>query len=227
MALISLGSGITSIRGKIGGTVYQGSASGTIAKNRGFRPRKVSMQSAKAKAILSTLAQYWLTMSVSDRGTWNSYAIFKPTLQNNGTGRFLNGQQIFLFYAYAYFLQFDTVPSAPTFTTANFSSTGFVIQNDSGILNFIVSYNIDETTDFIKFKISNSIPPGRNYPIGGLKYIYTLFANTSIYDFSTAYLDLFGRLPAVGEYVFLEAQLFKSVTANWSNITRLKVQVIA
>jgi hypothetical protein len=225
MALITLGSGITGIRGKIGGTVYQGSASGTISKNRGYRAKSQSLQSARAQTILGQCAQYWLTMSDTDRAAWNAYAIFKPTLQKNGTGRFINGQQIFLYYAYRYFLQFASVPSIPTFTTSNFAFSAFNIFNTAGVLEVFADFSIDESAVFCILKLSNSIPVGRNYATGGVKYIFTLFNNSVSTDITQKYTDVFGRVPQVGEYLILEAQLFSATNANWTNVYKAKVIV--
>lgn len=225
MALITLGSGITGIRGKIGGTVYQGSASGTISKNRGYRAKSSSIISAKAQTILGQVSQYWLTMSDTDRATWNAYATFKPTLQKNGTGRFLNGQQIFLFYAYKYYLQFASVPSAPTFVTGSIAYSSFDIFNTAGVLEIFAGFQIDESAVFCILKLSNSIPVGRNYATGGVKYIFTNFGNSDSTEITQKYLDTYGRLPQVGEYLILEAQLFSATNANWVNNWKAKVIV--
>jgi hypothetical protein len=225
MALISLGSGITSIRGKIGGTVYQGSASGTISKNRGYKTKNSSVQAARAMTTLNQLSQYWLTLSTIDRAAWNAYAIYKPTLQKNGTGRFLNGQQLFMYYSFRYFLQFQSIPSAPTFVTNSFPYSTFDIFNTYGALDIFAGFNIDETVSFLNLKISNSIPEGRNYATGGLKYIYTLFNNNTSTDITTKYNDVFGRVPQVGEYLIIEAQLYSATNANWTNVYKAKVIV--
>lgn len=225
MALITLGSGITGIRGKIGGTVYQGSASGTISKNRGYRPNKSSYQSDKAKTSISVLNQKWSSLSTAEKQLWANFAIFKPTQQHNGTGRFLNGQQCFLLYNYALYTYDGTIVTSPTFDTAHVLNYSFTIVNDGSQLYVRASSSIDEAETLVVFKISCITKNGVKSAKAGVKYIRLFFNGSYEVDITDAYNLLYGQPATIGSYVECEFQIFKVDSVNWLNKYRQIYQV--
>ena len=221
MALITLGNGISNIRGKIGGTVYQHSQAGTISKNRGSRTNKSSYQSDKAKITVAYLNQVWSNMSATDRNQWINFALYKPTPQKNNPSRFLNGQQIFILSNYAQFLQFLTISTTPIFSTTPALSTFITLENIAGALLVNSTFAIDETTDYLILKVSNRMKPTRQRAVGGVKYINTVFANTTSCDITSDYTDLYGAIPSTGEFVEIQYQLFSNVATNWTGRSQL------
>lgn len=226
MARVKLGSGITSINGSIGGTTYQNSASGTIAKNKGRRTNKSSYQSDKNKSVLSYIQQYWSNMNAADRQQWQDYAVFKPVSQKNNAGRFLNGQQIFALYNYAYFTQFESIINVPVFDTEALTLLTFWIASDGTNVYLKSPTNIDETQYFVIFKISAPTKQSRKRSVGGVKSIYVEFAVSDTVDITAAYTSLFGLVPQVGQYVECEFQIFSATTINWTNRGKIVTEVV-
>ncbi len=58
-----------------------------------------------------------------------------------------------------------------------------------------------------------------------MKQIRLTFGNTASVDITTDYQDIYGVIPATGDYVVIEWQVFSNQATNWSLRGSTKVQV--
>lgn len=225
MATIIFGNGISAMRGKIGGTIYSTGLSGAIAKNKPIILKKRSTISYGARWAVTALQAHWANMSIADKLTWSNFALFKPTQQKRNIGKFLNGQQIFLYYAVPYLNQFGTIINNPTFSTTPANIATPSITSIGGSLFLDSSLAIDETLDFAVFSISGPVRQGRVNAPGGTKRIKVVFATTSQVDITSAYNLLFGFIPSSGQYVEITWQVFSVQATNWTMRGRTVIEV--
>lgn len=213
------------ISGKIGALSFSTSLSGKTIKVGG-RPRtKSSYESDLTKSTMYMLQNEWRNLSSNQRANWATYANFRPVEQNNNPGRFINGQQYFIKYNFAYFYQFGTIITDPVFAVDTpFTDT---LEINRGLIesNVISTQNIDETNDFCIFKISGPMSAARNKPPGGVKQIKLTFGNSTSCTITGTVFNLFGANYQVGDTVFIEYTFFKTQFIQWSNTTRIKVEV--
>lgn len=216
MARVTLGGGISSINGSIGGTTYQNGASGTIAKNKGVKTKSTSSQAQFSKQVTSVVSQAWGNLSVSSRAQWDAYAIYKPVPQNNNTGRFLTGQQIFNLYNSARYIFDGGIVPTPTFTTNPALDTVITIVSDGSALFLRSSTAYDEADRIGIYKISGTVKVSRNRSVGGVKYIPVTFGGSGEVDITSAYASLYGAIPLTNDYVEMEYQIFNTDNPNWT-----------
>lgn len=105
MARAKYGAIITEIKGKIGGTVFQGSRSGGVIKNKpNNKSSSGSGKLTKADAgrlflpqrTISTLASNWRLLSVSDQLAWNTSAPLYPFTDKYGQPYTGSGYQLYM-----------------------------------------------------------------------------------------------------------------------------------
>lgn len=227
MARVTLGGGISSINGSIGGSTFQSGNSGTIIKNKGIPTVRHSSQANQSKSIIAHINQMWSDLNTTAKSEWQNFSIYKPTAQKNNPSRFLNGHQCFLLYNYAYFANQGGIIANPTFSTENASFRTFTIHNDTSNLFVRSTTSIDEGDTFLMFKISSQVKNGRVSSVGGVKQIICSFSGTAEFDITAPYQALFGSIPPVGSYVECEFQLFRSDFVNWNNKYRQRLEVLA
>jgi len=226
MARIVYGNGISSLSGKVGGTVYSHGLSGAVMKSTPIKRNNSSVHSQYNRLTLSALNQIWSAMSPAARTLWNDYSLFKLVPQKNNPGRFLNGQQIFILYNYARVTVQGAAELVPAFDTSAPALVTADITNTAGVLTVDTSAAVNELIQFLMFRISGRMRPGRKAAPGGLKFIQLVFANSTSCDITTAYELLYGAVPASGDYVEIEYQIFQTSAPNWSTKTRLVTEVL-
>ena len=95
MALIKLGGIVTQISGKMGGTSFGTSASGSYAKNSG-RPRKsITLLQQSKMSLMGTTAQAWRALTVEQRDAYNAASPEYPYLNRVGDTKYYSGYAIF------------------------------------------------------------------------------------------------------------------------------------
>lgn len=75
MARTLFGTLVTSINGKVGGTVYQGSAWGSVVRKKVIPKNPRSQAQTDNRNIIAYVTKFWKTLLQSQRDEWNTYAI--------------------------------------------------------------------------------------------------------------------------------------------------------
>jgi len=232
MALITLGALASDIKGKVGGTVFQRSASGLVMRNeRGHINKRTSTQITQRNS-LSVIQAAWINLSNADRTAWDSYAIFRLLSQRKNPNAKLTGHQIFvkenlIRYTISTLVTgittriietpyFNSPPEAPTITE---------IENDAGALNVSTSASYIIPTSYYILKIT--APLSASQLSRNNKYQLMLWAQATgnPFDITTAYLSKFGLLPETGQYVNVLLSIGKNAYNTLSNETAYRLQI--
>ena len=225
MALFDNSPFTPNIKGKIGGTSFSNSLAGRVIKNGGRRTNNVSTRTAGTKATMDILSSAWCNLTDAQRAQWSAMAIFKPTSQKRNLGHFINGQQMFQLYNGAYFRFWDTIATTPNLSVFAFPNIIFQVERSGIDLILHADQNVTDTQNFLNFKISAPIRASRANPPGGTKYIKAAFGITDSADISGAYVQAYGILPSAGDWVFVEYRWFAEPSTDFTNITRIKLQI--
>jgi len=97
MALIKYGGGVTQASGSIGGNTFARNRFGNYTRSRTKPVNPNSTAQGLSRSSLAYLAQYWnATLSVEERGSWETYAGSVPGLNRLGESVYLTGFNEFL-----------------------------------------------------------------------------------------------------------------------------------
>lgn len=88
MAIIELGGFVTNIRGSIGGTTFQKSGGGLVARNKPRSTGRGTQSQLTVRHINAQMNNAWTNFTQSQRDVWASFAVF-----NNGQGKTNRGRK--------------------------------------------------------------------------------------------------------------------------------------
>lgn len=119
MALIELGPMVSGIKGSIGGTTFQNTAAGIIARSKPRGRKSATPEQSLARQFPNTFIGWWQGLTISDQLTWAGFASAHTHTNNFGQVKTLTGFQWFELINYNLIRAGQpTVDTAPTFFPA-------------------------------------------------------------------------------------------------------------
>lgn len=217
MARIKFSPLISSIKGKLGNAVFQGGKSGFILRTKAQPRNKNTASQVKARGRMIQVKTLWQNLTTLEKNSWIAFANFyRKTTKFNSTK---------ILSAYELFIQYNTIRLQGDVTpllTTNFS----VFTVDFFDINLKIWYGNDLllSVEAIGFPTGEKIAVYLSEPFressaiakSKLKYIATGSNDISDLDLSTMYVDLFKRLPSVGDKVLIKIIAYSSFS-GWSS----------
>lgn len=102
MATVKYGAFITDMKGKVGGTVFQGGPAGPVAKCIDAIRDSAKLTKADAGRVINTLpitaqvAGLWRTLTDAERASWSTGAVNYPAFNKFGVSYTPSGYQVFM-----------------------------------------------------------------------------------------------------------------------------------
>lgn len=96
MARVIYGAIVTSIHGKVGGTVFQKNAYGHTVKNTPTMVRPNTALQQVSKGNIAVVSQIWRSLSSADKQTWISFAALFPQYSRHNPSSALSGYAVFM-----------------------------------------------------------------------------------------------------------------------------------
>jgi len=201
MARVAFSAILNSVQGSVGGSVFQKNRSGFTLKNKSVNVNKNSSKQNSARRYLSELIIAWQGLSDTNKSLWENFANFHPVLNKNNVNVNLTGYQLFLKYNLIR-LHSGLVPLL-TFSLqpVSFLLTDATFYNNTNEL--ILEFEPDFNSTFFWWLVSVGSPKISRYPGQAKKYAVcrlNAFMHP-YYDIAPDYVDTFGRIPAIGEYI--------------------------
>lgn len=236
MAQVKYGSIITEIKGKIGGTVFQGCRGGFAAKNRGkgihdkakgYGQRHDGTHVVQQRNF-SAVTKGWSKLTVGERASWSS--LLGVWTFVNKFGDTYDGSAYQIYTAAninRMLLGLSPLSSAPVadsavdplFTWANYSISG----------TFVGSYtNTGADFQFAFMSLSQyanaTTPPDKLRKIsnGGME-----LKSPRTYDFKSAVQAIYGGNPPLGSFFYIEMWFCKPDFPKAQFKQRFKIEVVA
>ncbi|MFQ5865596.1 MAG: hypothetical protein ACE5IW_10240 [bacterium] len=204
MAIIQTSGLISSIRGKVAGSVYQRSRSGTILRNNTTPVNSRSLLQLKTRSFISDILQEWIRLTDSQRLTWDAYVQYNPILHKNLTGVYISGQQAFIKFN-SYRLEYDLpILSTPKFNKCALTPITLTLASTGAVLSITADRAMVSANEFIVLFLTIRFSPSVNNPGSRFKIIKFATTDTDTFDVTAAYTAIFGRLPQPGETLFMK-----------------------
>lgn len=204
MALVKPSGTISDIRGKIGGTVFANSGAGLTVRSFTSPVNPNTSRQNNQRIILNIIQQEWRLLTTTQRQCWENWIKLFPFKQNNFTGLFINAQQAFIKINAIRQLYGHPVIKNPVFV-ANFSLpiTYLFILFGGGIALASTRVLIP-ANEFIYLSATYPLPATINNPGTKLKALIFPTIATNLHNITQPYVDIFGRMPVIGEKVFIK-----------------------
>jgi len=202
MARILTGSIVSDIRGSIGGTTFQRSTHGLIAKNKTSAVNFNTSQQASVRNLLTQLQFAWQNLSSSQRIQWQTWADYQNLKVKNFSSTGFYGQEAFIQANFYAVLTGLPIKSDPVFTPISLPLISINIFNDT--VHLLIDTGIGNDHSLFRPVIRFSSPQlaSRNVPVGQQKFCKCVSFNTQYWDASSMYVQTFGKLPQAGAILF-------------------------
>lgn len=223
MARIKFSSIITGMDGSIGGTTFQRSKVGYIARNKVHGKKFITDRKSVNMAILNNCELAWQNASQGTRDFWAHYAQRMRFPANLVSGRVLSGYELFLRFNY-WRLQFgQSIAISPGLTSpSTFTPDMSLSIGPRGLVLDLTStytwwewYPIIYLTYVVNGSITN---PGGRYRFINIGELSSI---SSVID--DEYVSVFGRNLQIDDIVFFKYSWFNKVSGRIKPYTSSKV----
>ena len=236
MAVVKYGAIVTDIKGKIGGTVFQGGRSGGIIKNKPLaRGVKKGVQIGKWSIVKQTnnlnfglITKSWGFLDENQRNSWSGLLGVWTFI--NKFGEVYNGTPYQIFMACSInrlILTNNLLNTAPPVKDA--VDPEFNIDSWSLAAGLIITSNItlpNEQTAVVSatFQTTNT----KNFGSLSTRTMYVAdFQAEVIWNLTTEYIDTFGYSPAIGSFVWIELWTCIKEYPKKQFLQKYKIEVVA
>lgn len=217
MARVKLSPIISSINGKLGNAVFQGGKSGIILREK-VKPRNLNTaKQVAARNRLSTIKRVWQNLTTTQKNSWLSFASFYLKKTKFNSTKVLTGYELFI--------QYNTVRVQGDFDpleTTTFETTSIdLVEIDLSLpISTQLTVQIDiipeDEVDNYALYMSKPFRQSSSIAKSEVRFIKSNPNPQTTLDITQLYLDLFARLPVVGEKVLVKTIGFSS-TSGWNS----------
>lgn len=201
MAIMKLTAFNGGMKGKVAGTIFQGSKAGQVVKtgiidaiSEGAKLSKAdAARVIRNKANLATLASSWRSLSSTDRDSWNTGAVNFPFTNKFGDSYTGSGFQVYMSLN-SYLLNsgrpaVDTCPTPGTIQNTN----PFTVTSNTALDELLIN-GLTQVTGYTNtIYATRTLSTGRKPRQSDYKAVKVLAAGETFpYDFFASYTDLFG-----------------------------------
>lgn len=204
MALIKISGLVSSIQGKVAGSIFQRSRSGIILRNKVTPVNRNTNRQNKTKSFTFQILQEWIRLTDTQRALWSNYLNYNPIAQNRTGDLFVTNQQVFVKFN-SYRLEYDlAILPVPGFNKCDITPIVLTLSTTGAVLTVTADRAPIPAEEFIILFLTITRRPTINNPGSTYKIIkFTTTASLS-YDITTAYTDIFGTVPQVGTTIFMK-----------------------
>ena len=212
MALVKPSGTISDIRGKLGGTIFANSGAGLVVRSFTSPVNRNTIRQNNQRIIINSLQQEWKLLTNAQRACWRNWIQLNPIQQNNFNRLPINAQQAFIKVNVPRRLYGHNIIKDPVFIPFLYPSLTFSMSLVGGVLFLDSTRALDNTREFIELFCTVVLPQSVNSPGTIFRSLLFATANSNAQDVSTAYTDVFGILPVVGQKIFFRVRNIDLVT---------------
>lgn len=208
MATVKYGAFITSMKGKIGGTIFLGGANGDVVKLDAIRD-SAKLTKADAGRVINTLpltaevAGNWRDLTDAQRTSWTTGAVNYPAYNKFGVAYTPTGYQVFMRLNFQILQLTGAIATdCPVPITIDPQPTFAIAQPDLTSLDMTWSGSFQSDT-YLQIEATQPMPKGRRPKNSFFKVIQQLADSaTSPQDLFSRYAAVYGSFPAAAMIYF-------------------------
>jgi hypothetical protein len=217
MARIKLSPLITSINGKLGNAVFQGGKSGIILRQK-VTPRKTdTSKQVAARNRLATVKSTWQNLNDTQRDSWISFASFYQKKTKFNSTKILTPYEVFMQHNTIRYQGDYDILEQTTFEVTSVDMVDIEIYFDSPIILMLSLAMVPEDfIDNVAVYITKPFRKSAAIAKSELRFLTAELNPIQDLDITSKYLDLFKKLPELGQKVLVKMIGF-SETSGWTS----------
>lgn len=233
MARVTLSGLVSNIVGKINGTVFQGSQGGLVMRNQSGKINSNTIRSNKRKVGMATIQGEWQKLTNNERTLWQTYAIYLNKKQKHNPSLFVNGHQLFISINS---IRYDLSPdnslfqpyllSTPILTPLPQPINITSINRNGLALELNLDRTINNLTEVIICYLSRPLWASQTTAYTKTILMKAPTNSGNNFECNAYYVDVYGRIIEVGEYVQTRIAIYSTVSQNSSSYSVNRFEVI-
>ncbi len=230
MARIKYSGLVTDIRGSVGGTTFQSNAYGATIKNKPAMIIPNTQLQQRSKTLISRISTTWRTLSAAQREEIESWSSAYPQYSKHNPEIALTGFPVFVRYYCVRRLSNPagaitpiSPPSAPP-VIDSYTCHGSVI---AGTFKITTTWAIGDGTWLNAYWLSPPLGATNNFPFSLMRFQGMSASENDDITTNISYTAKFGRIPQVGEYVYVMYRLVDENSYTVTAPTLIKVLIQA
>lgn len=205
MAQIKTTAIVADIKGKLNGSVFQGN-NGTLSLRQYAVPvQQNSISQNVQRNFISFCQNAWRDLSNANRELWYEYARVVARGSRNNSALKINGQALFIKINVYRLMLKEEMFEVPYNYSTNYILQEWSLTSINGVLSLVPSVDVNIGQCVYIIEISRPVLPTQNYRSSDTRFVYVSWDEFASFDITAAYTALFGRIPVMGETVFLKS----------------------
>jgi len=232
MARIKTSGNISSIIGKVGGSVFQGSQGGLIMRNQSGKINSNTLRSNSHQVGLSIVQGEWQRLTDAQRYLWQVYSVYLNKPQHHNQSLRVNGHQLFIdintirydlsIYDNAFQPYLLTTPIlAPLPQPINITT----IERNGITLEINLDRAVSNVNDAIILFLSRPLTGSQMSGYVKTTLMKSTTNNGTVFDVGFAYPDVYGRMIEIGEWVQSKIAIYNTSSENYSSYSVQRIQI--
>lgn len=232
MARVKLSAFVADISGKINGTVFQRNQGGLCMRNQSGKINSNTARSNLHRVGMSTVQVQWQQLTNAQRLLWQTYAVYLNKKQKKSQSLIVNGHQLFLNINS---IRFDLSTENSLFqpyllTTPVLAPLPLPINILSVVRNGVaLEFNLDRAVGLTNVIILFLSAPLLGSQMSAHRKLILMKSPTNtgtLFECNAAYVNVYGRVPEVGEYIQTKIAIYDTAAENYSSfsVQRFEVQ---
>ena len=211
MARIVYSALVESIRGSIGGTTFQKNAYGYTVKKKPNIIFPARPTQNRQKVFLQKAVKQWRAFTSTVRSNWSTFASTYPQYSQHNPSAQLSGFALYTRWAVLYQLwsASGNIAQSPVFTLPDTDTLTLGVTLTAGVLELNMTDSLDSEEWDVIVMISRRLSGAQQFVGSKLRFLIgSPLANlTDDVDITSAYVALFGALPADGDELAINSIL--------------------
>jgi len=208
MARIIYGSLATEINGSVGGQTFQRNAYGFTIKNKPNMARLQSLKQNEQHRRFDYVVKGWQQITSAQRASWSAWALSHPIPARHNSMAILSGYSYFLKYNLLHTMFVSTFLAEPNPGVLALPAINPYLVMFGGNLSVNPQPAVDVAPIFFNLYLSPPMSQSRSFSNSFTRAMIVLPLVSGNVNISSYYQSVFGSLPASGNSIFAEFQLF-------------------
>lgn len=228
MARIIYSGIVTKISGSVGGTTFQANAYGFSVKNKPNMVRPNTPFQLQRKLAFARATKLWGGLTTAQRTDWNTWASANPQFAKNNPSSQLSGFAVFVRTHVLNMISTslgDPAVTAPSYTILPIDTATWVLQNAAGVLTLTSTWGTGGADLLGLVNISRPFTASQNFVGSSPRYMVAVPNDPDSAVITSKYVAQFGVVPAVGQIVNVELQLFNPLNGQVFNKSNQRVTI--
>jgi len=226
MALVKTSALVSDIRGKLGGSVFQNSASGLVIRNLTKCKNKASKLQQEQRAATNQAQKDWQALNSSNRAKYKSLGQLAQIRQKNIYKRLVSAHSLFIKSNSVLIRYGLSSVSNPALNQSEITPIVATLTNNAGSLILGLDRNLVFADELLVLFISSPVIDSISTPRNRMRLIVFTQSSTNSFDITSVIANVFGAVPSTDEFVFMKYYICGKKTPIFGPETIIKTTIL-